>query len=77
MLATEGDPVGDSRWCSSMQILNNEVGPSGAGPNVGTLDGQWADGISIACKGSTVTGNTITDATDGGECSDASLYTLA
>ena len=28
--------------------------------------GQWADGISLACKDSTVTGNVITDATDGG-----------
>ncbi|BGP43556.1 hypothetical protein JCM10450v2_007729 [Rhodotorula kratochvilovae] len=28
--------------------------------------GQWADGISVACKNSIVSGNTITDATDGG-----------
>ncbi|KAM0790359.1 hypothetical protein ACM66B_003242 [Microbotryomycetes sp. NB124-2] len=28
--------------------------------------GQWADGISLACKGSTVTGNTVIDATDVG-----------
>ena len=27
--------------------------------------GEWADGISMACQGSTVSGNTITDATDG------------
>ena len=63
----EGDPPADGRRCSSMQILNNEIGPSGAGPNPGTLDGQWADGISIACKQSTVSGNIITDTTDGGE----------
>ena len=63
----EGDPTADGRRCSSMQILNNQVGPSGAGPNPGTLDGQWADGISIACKQSTVSGNIITDTTDGGE----------
>lgn len=50
-----------------MQIYNNEVGPSGAGPTPGTVSGQWADGISVACKGSTISGNTITDATDGGE----------
>ncbi|BGP54902.1 hypothetical protein JCM8202_003413 [Rhodotorula sphaerocarpa] len=62
----EGDPVGDTRWCSSMQIYNNEVGPSGAGPTPGTVSGQWADGISVACKASTISGNTITDATDGG-----------
>lgn len=63
----EGDPTADGRRCSSMQIVNNEIGPSGAGPNPGTLDGQWADGISIACKLSTVSGNIITDTTDGGE----------
>ncbi|SCZ89791.1 BZ3500_MvSof-1268-A1-R1_Chr1-3g01580 [Microbotryum saponariae] len=28
--------------------------------------GQWADGISLACSGSVVQGETITDATDGG-----------
>lgn len=28
--------------------------------------GEWADGISMACQNSTVTGNTVTDATDGG-----------
>ncbi|SCV68105.1 BQ2448_226 [Microbotryum intermedium] len=28
--------------------------------------GQWADGISLACSGSVVQGNTITDAIDGG-----------
>lgn len=26
--------------------------------------GQWADGISLACRNSTVTGNTITGATE-------------
>lgn len=26
--------------------------------------GQWADGISLACRDSTVTGNTITGATE-------------
>ncbi|KAK4046729.1 hypothetical protein OIO90_006460 [Microbotryomycetes sp. JL221] len=28
--------------------------------------GQWADGISMACKGSTIEGNTVIDATDVG-----------
>ncbi|KAL8276755.1 hypothetical protein RQP46_010864 [Phenoliferia psychrophenolica] len=58
-----------------MQITNNDIGPSGHAPsgvnqfrrdNTGTYaPGQWADGISLACQGSTVSGNTITDATDG------------
>ncbi|KAK4704505.1 hypothetical protein P7C70_g1699, partial [Phenoliferia sp. Uapishka_3] len=62
--------------CSGMKITNNEIGPSGHAPS-GTLQfrrrdntgsyaaGQWADGISVACKGSTITGNVVTDATDG------------
>ncbi|KAI5474303.1 hypothetical protein MNV49_003642 [Pseudohyphozyma bogoriensis] len=66
---------GTNLYCSGMQILNNQVGPSGNSPNNGAQfkrdstvypPGQWADGISMACKGSTVTGNTVTDATDGG-----------
>ncbi|ORY92583.1 hypothetical protein BCR35DRAFT_298044 [Leucosporidium creatinivorum] len=62
--------------CSSAQILNNQIGPSGHAPSgaqqfkrdsTGTYTpGQWADGISLACKGSTVQGNTVTDTTDGG-----------
>lgn len=27
--------------------------------------GQWADGVSLSCRNSEVSGNTITDATDG------------
>jgi len=33
--------------------------------SAGYSPGQWADGISLACAQSTVTGNTVTDATDG------------
>ncbi|KAM0755359.1 hypothetical protein T439DRAFT_375738 [Meredithblackwellia eburnea MCA 4105] len=64
--------------CSGMQITNNDVGPSGHAPSgaqqfrrrgqdtTGTYaPGEWADGISLACKGSLVEGNIITDATDG------------
>lgn len=63
-----------------MVVKNNQIGPSGYAPNNGvqfkkrqTTDwsanvgpGEWADGISMACGASTVTGNTVTDCTDGG-----------
>lgn len=57
-----------------MVITGNEIGPSGHSPTNGKqfkrddvyVPQQWADGISIACKGSRVQGNTIVDATDGG-----------
>ncbi|SCZ98967.1 BZ3500_MvSof-1268-A1-R1_Chr7-1g09334 [Microbotryum saponariae] len=63
--------------CSNMLIENNQIGPSGNAPNTGLqfrrravnatiAPGQWADGISLACKGSTVRNNVVTDATDGG-----------
>ncbi|BGP15430.1 hypothetical protein JCM10213_005069 [Rhodosporidiobolus nylandii] len=64
--------------CSGMTISNNQVGPSGHSPTNGYQfrkrdddttvyePGAWADGISLACKGSSVTGNTVTDCTDGG-----------
>ncbi|BGP27746.1 hypothetical protein Rt10032_c13g5092 [Rhodotorula toruloides] len=65
--------------CSGSRVLNNELGPSGHAPSgaqqfrmvkmkrdSGTYPpGQWADGLSLACKNSIATGNTITDATDG------------
>ncbi|KAK4047461.1 hypothetical protein OIV83_005373 [Microbotryomycetes sp. JL201] len=42
-------------------------GSSGSGVAAQNVPaGQWADGISLACKGSTVTGNTVVDATDVG-----------
>ncbi|KAM0746609.1 hypothetical protein T439DRAFT_306552 [Meredithblackwellia eburnea MCA 4105] len=71
-------PEGTSNACSGARILNNEIGPSGHAPSgekqekrgkrdTGTYGtGEWADGISMACKGSTVSGNVVTDATDGG-----------
>ncbi|BGO99471.1 hypothetical protein NBRC10513v2_003568 [Rhodotorula toruloides] len=67
---------GDGNQCSSMIISNNAIGPSGHAPSsaqqfrkrdsTGSYGPyNWADGISIACKASSVTGNTIMDATDG------------
>ncbi|MDP3051991.1 MAG: DUF4214 domain-containing protein [bacterium] len=54
---------GLTKNCSGAIITNNEIGPAGTGHDV--AQGQWADGISLACRNSTVSGNTITDATDG------------
>jgi len=51
---------GPSNSCSGATITNNEIGPAGQ------PDGTWADGISLSCRNSTVSGNTIVDATDGG-----------
>jgi parallel beta-helix repeat protein len=45
--------------CADGAITNNDVGPAGR------PDGTWADGITLACRNSTVSGNTVTDATDG------------
>ena len=45
--------------CTGAVITNNEIGPAGQ------PDGTWADGISLACRNSTVSSNVITDATDG------------
>src|SRR6185436_14760515 len=40
-------------------ITGNTLGPAG------TPDGNWADGISLACGNSLVANNVIQDATDG------------
>lgn len=45
--------------CQNANISDNTIGPAG------TPDGNWADGISLACGNSIVANNTITDATDG------------
>ena len=50
---------GANKGCINAVITNNDLGPAGY------ADHQWADGISLACRNSTVTDNTITDATDG------------
>lgn len=51
---------GGNPRCSGALIEDNEIGPAGR------PDGNWADGISLACTNSIVRNNTITDATDGG-----------
>jgi hypothetical protein len=59
----EGRVTNNMPECQGGQILNNQIGPAGtATPDAA---GVWADGISLACGGSLVQGNTITDATDG------------
>lgn len=51
----------DSQPCQNALIENNEIGPAGTSDNL-----AWADGISLACTKTSVRGNVITDATDGG-----------
>ena len=46
--------------CTDALVEDNEIGPAGE------PDGNWADGISLACTNTRVQNNTITDATDGG-----------
>ncbi|KAG8884037.1 hypothetical protein FRB97_005259, partial [Tulasnella sp. 331] len=47
--------------CANVLIQNNDIGPCGTD----TFQ-EWADGISLSCKFSTVQHNVITGATDGG-----------
>ncbi|VDB97125.1 unnamed protein product [Peniophora sp. CBMAI 1063] len=47
--------------CTSAVIRNNDIGPCGTDTYM-----EWADGISVSCRNTTVTNNTITGATDGG-----------
>lgn len=58
----EGTITGNTPQCQGAKILDNTIGPAGAD----SPSGQWADGISLACGNSTVQGNSVTDATDGG-----------
>ncbi|KAK4057810.1 hypothetical protein OIO90_001029 [Microbotryomycetes sp. JL221] len=61
--------------CTGAQILYNDIGPAGNAPNTGVqfkrqtggtiTPGQWADGVSLACRNSRVVMNRINDATDG------------
>ena len=51
---------GDDHRCSGAIARNNELGPAGRAEYI------IADGISLACRNSVVTDNTIIDATDGG-----------
>jgi parallel beta-helix repeat protein len=56
----EGSVTNGVPGCQQASITGNQIGPAGM-PN-----GEWADGISLACGHSTVSNNTVTDATDGG-----------
>ncbi|KAF8530898.1 hypothetical protein JB92DRAFT_2803962 [Gautieria morchelliformis] len=47
--------------CSNAIIQNNDIGPCGS-----DAYRQWADGISVACAGTTVRNNLINTPTDGG-----------
>jgi parallel beta-helix repeat protein len=58
----EGAVTNSTPACQGAKILNNTIGPAGTA----TPSGTWADGISLACGTSTVQGNTVQDATDGG-----------
>lgn len=51
----------DRQPCMNALVQNNQIGPAGTSDNL-----KWADGISLACSSTTVRGNVITDATDGG-----------
>jgi hypothetical protein len=45
--------------CTGAVVSDNDLGPSGH-PN-----GEWADGISFACRNGFIERNTVTDASDG------------
>ncbi|MGE5333917.1 MAG: hypothetical protein ACM3N4_04390, partial [Nitrososphaerota archaeon] len=55
----EGNVSNGEFGCQHATITNNTLGPAG------TPDGNWADGVSLACGDSLVQHNTIRDATDG------------
>ena len=57
----EGNVTDSVPQCQQAKILDNTIGPAGV-----AVTDQWADGISLACGNSTVQGNTVQDATDGG-----------
>ena len=59
LLLIEGQP--DGQPCQNALVEGNEIGPAGTSER-----DYWADGISLACTRSTVRGNVITDATNGG-----------
>ncbi len=50
-----------SQPCTNALVEGNQIGPAGTSTSM-----EWADGISLACRNSTVRDNVITDATDGG-----------
>ncbi|KAK4046720.1 hypothetical protein OIO90_006451 [Microbotryomycetes sp. JL221] len=66
---------GNQLSCDGAVVTNSQFGPAGTdtactptdqfNPNGPCPGGYWADGISLACRNAYVSGNTITDATDG------------
>jgi hypothetical protein len=54
-----GGPDVANPSCTNGTITNNAIGPAGQ------PDGTWADGISNRCTTTLISGNVITDATDG------------
>jgi len=50
---------GGAPRCTGALVEDSQIGPAGQ------PDGNWADGISLACTNSVVRDNTIVDATDG------------
>jgi len=61
----EGDRS-TGKACARAVVTNNDIGPAGFSSVDALGSGQWGDGISLDCNDSYVSGNTITDATDGG-----------
>jgi hypothetical protein len=55
----EGNVADPARGCGRALVVDNEFGPAGF------PGGEWADGISLACRSSRVARNVIRDATDG------------
>ncbi|KAJ7462036.1 hypothetical protein FB451DRAFT_477500 [Mycena latifolia] len=47
--------------CTNTTVQHNDIGPCGS-----DVFDQWADGISVSCRSSTVRHNLVKDATDGG-----------
>lgn len=56
-------------YAERTSVIDNIVGPCGQE----APGGPWADGLSIAGRDSIVVGNTIVDATDGGQSSSLSV----
>ncbi|KAL8292786.1 hypothetical protein RQP46_001398 [Phenoliferia psychrophenolica] len=57
-------PAGEAPSGAQQQRLAKRLGEGLLGPSI--PPGQWADGLSFACKESTAVHNVITDSTDGG-----------
>lgn len=63
--------------CDKFSVVDSQIGPAGHGPSGDAQlrlrrrdtgvhgPGEWADGISLACKNSLVARNVLTDCSDG------------